>query len=373
MSRRTTDCPHCRAQLAVFEGHNPDEPVRCPMCRRIFVIDALPPPRPKSAAALRPPPRQVAAPRRVGPKYALVSGAVLGVVLLGAVGAWLLLRGPARQWWGRGGGEPPGGAKELTNSIGMKLVFVPAGKFLMGSPPDEVGREDDEEPHEVEITRAFHLGAYEVTQEQYEKVVGRNPSYFAPTGAFRSRVEKEETGPFPVENVSWHDAKAFCEKLSALPAEQVAGRSYRLPTEAEWEHACRGGANDRQPFAGAAALSSTLANFDGRYPYGTAARGPYLRRTAKVGSYSPNGLGLYDLHGGVWEWCEDWYAKDYARASPAQDPRGPAQGERRVLRGGSWVDDGKACRAASRLALPPDQRLAYYGFRVVCYPASQGR
>jgi formylglycine-generating enzyme required for sulfatase activity len=187
--------------------------------------------------------------------------------------------------------------RPITNSIGMKLVFIPAGKFTMGSPNDEANRSADEQQHEVAITREFYLGVYEVTQEEYETVMGQNPSWFCAGGDGKERVAGLDTRRFPVENVSWEDAVEFCRKLSARAAETKAGRAYRLPTEAEWEYACRGGARSSEPFHFGAALSSTQANFDGNLPYGGAAKGPYMGRTCRVGSYQPNGFGLYDLHG----------------------------------------------------------------------------
>src|SRR5262249_44502238 len=154
--------------------------------------------------------------------------------------------------------------------------------------------------HEVEITGPFLLGVHPVTQEEYERVTGSNPSWFAATGQGASEVEKIDTKRFPVESVSWDDAVAFCERLSELPEEVAAGRSYRLPTEAEWEYACRGGRLFQHlsaPFyftLPTFALDATLANFDGNYPYGSDKKGPYLRRPTPVGSYLANPLGLHD-------------------------------------------------------------------------------
>src|SRR5262249_5007346 len=152
-------------------------------------------------------------------------------------------------------------------------------------------------------------------------------------------VAGKDTRNFPVENVSWHDAVAFCRKLSEREEEQKAGRVYHLPTEAEWEYACRGGA--RSPFHYGNALSSTQANFHGDYAYGNAAKGPSLERTTSVGSYDANAFGLYDMRGNVWEWCADWYGPYPAK--PVQDPTGPATGAHRVVRGGSWDQYGSNC------------------------------
>src|SRR5262249_22585839 len=159
-------------------------------------------------------------------------------------------------------------------------------------------------------------------------------SWFAASGGGADKVKQRECRRHPVDSVSWEDAVAFCQKLSEQAEEISKGRTYRLPTEAEWEYACRGGANASTPFAFGESLSSKQANFNGNYPY-NAARGRYLERTAPVGSYLPNAFGLFDMHGNLWEWCADWYSEDYYSQSPRQDPPGPPRGTLRVLRGGS--------------------------------------
>ena len=244
-----------------------------------------------------------------------------------------------------------------TNSLSMRFALIPAGTFLMGSPDSEADRFADEGPqHEVEITRPFFLGIHPVTQEQYEKVMGKNPSYI---------TSKNGGGAnHPVEQVSWKEAVTFCRKLSARPEEKSSGRTYRLPTEAEWEYSCRGGATSSRPFSFGDCLSSPQANFAGLYPYGGAAEGPYLKRTTAVGSYPPNAFGLFDLHGNVWEWCADWFGS-YPSQS-VEDPPGPPTGTSRVLRGGSWSNGGKYCRAACRIKLDPGAHDGSCGVRVVC-------
>jgi formylglycine-generating enzyme required for sulfatase activity len=254
--------------------------------------------------------------------------------------------------------------KTVVNSIGMKFALIPAGAFLMGSPPEEKQRSKDEEQHEVEITRPYYLGIFPVTQAQWQAVRGANPSSFCATGAGKDAVTGMSTEDFPVEQVSWEDAAEFLNGLAALKPEREAGRGYRLPSEAEWEHACRGGASEYQVFHYGNSLSSAQANFNGNYPYG-AAKSPYLERTSKVGSYEPNGFGLYDMHGNVWEWCADWYGNDYYKNSPRRDPAGPAGGSSRVLRGGSWDCFGQRCRSAWRNGSEPASRYEYLGFRVV--------
>jgi formylglycine-generating enzyme required for sulfatase activity len=252
----------------------------------------------------------------------------------------------------------------ITNAIGMKLTLIPAGKFLVGSPQDEAERDTDEEQHEVAITKPFYMGVHEVTQREYERIIPKNPSFFH---------AKNGGGPeHPVEQVLWGEAVEFCKKLSELPEEKQAGRVYRLPTEAEWEYACRAGTKTAFHFGNR--LSGTQANFNGHFPYGGADKGPYLQKTAKVGSYPANAFGLHDMHGNVAEWCADWYDPDYYRHSPKADPPGPPKGVvatgfggfYHVVRGGCWLDEGRGCRAAYRFRFMPSDRYRLVGFRVVC-------
>jgi formylglycine-generating enzyme required for sulfatase activity/tetratricopeptide (TPR) repeat protein len=259
----------------------------------------------------------------------------------------------------RGTGAEADRGRELVNSLGMKFVLIPAGKFLMGSPDSEEGREEDEGPqHEVELTHPFYLGIHPVTQKQYKQVMGKNPSQFTHTNGGGAK--------HPVEQISWEEAVEFCCRLSALTEEKAAGRAYRLPTEAEWEYACRGRANSPSPFSFGDSLSSAQANFNGNNPYGGAAAGEYLHRTTPVGSFQPNAFGLFDMHGNVWEWCQDWYDENYYSQSPRQDPQGPPKGESRVIRGGGCFDDGHGCRSAVRDSGEPDAHRGHIGFRVVC-------
>ncbi|MFO0878905.1 MAG: formylglycine-generating enzyme family protein [Gemmataceae bacterium] len=247
-------------------------------------------------------------------------------------------------------------AKVITNAIGMRFVLIPAGKFVMGSPSDEAGRRDNEGPqHEVIITRPFYLGIHPVTQAQYLKVMGTNPARFQ--GAAGG-------GPdHPVESVSWDDAQNLARWLSEMLSESQARRSYRLPTEAEWEYACRAGSTT--PFSFGNTLSGERASIDGNHPYGDAPRTPSVPRTARVGSFPANHFGLYDMHGNVWEWCADWYDAAYYPRAPRQDPPGPEVGLYRVLRGGSWRNQAATCRSAYRNALAPNQRQPFIGFRLV--------
>jgi formylglycine-generating enzyme required for sulfatase activity len=201
---------------------------------------------------------------------------------------------------------------------------------------------------EKTISRGFYIGVYEVTQEEYEKIMGVNPSVFCPQAVDqpekRKKVEGMDTRSFPVENVALDEAKAFCAKLSALKKEKGDNRVYRLPTSAEWEYACRGGASAEahDPFHFGKALSSREANFNGDYPYGGAKPGDYLGRTCQVGSYKPNRLGLFDMHGNVCEWCADGVGK-----------------------GGGYFSHSKECRSAFRHRPNPKGHVSFMGFRVI--------
>jgi formylglycine-generating enzyme required for sulfatase activity len=256
----------------------------------------------------------------------------------------------------------------LTNSLGMEFVLIRPGKFFMGSPEGEEARGADEWRHEVELALPFYLGVYPVTQEQYRQATGKSPSHFARTGAGRQRVAGLETNRFPVDSVSWFDAAELCRLLTALPEEVAAQRVYRLPTEAEWEYACRAGSTT--PFFFGTSASSARANFDGNYPYGGAPRCLDLQRTERVGRYTANAWGLYDMHGNVGEWCADWYGKDYYQGSPQRSPEGPAEGGGRVVRGGSWIASGRLCRSAQRISSTPDSHYNFVGFRLALVMAS---
>jgi formylglycine-generating enzyme required for sulfatase activity len=268
---------------------------------------------------------------------------------------------------GSQGRAPAPPKRPITNSLGMRLVWIKPGKFVIGSPREEKNRGTDEQQHKVEITRGFYLGAYEVTQGEYEKIMGTNPSRFCPAGGGRELVKGMSTSKFPVECVSYESAVQFCARLSTSAAEKREKRVYRLPSEAEWEYACRAGSSD--PFAHGSSLSSTQANFDGNAPYGGAAKGPNLERTCQVGSYKPNAWGLFDMHGNVSEWCSDWYADWFVDAygHPTKiNPKGPAKGLWRVIRGGGYNGKGMLCRAAIRGRFQPADRYDWLGFRVAC-------
>jgi formylglycine-generating enzyme required for sulfatase activity len=236
---------------------------------------------------------------------------------------------------------------ELTNSLGMKLVLIPKGTFTMGSPVEEDDAHDDEEQHEVTIDKEYWLGVYEVTQGQYEKVMGRNPSRFK-----NREVRKSDSSTHPVENVSWEDAVEFCKRLSESPEEARAGRVYRLPTEAEWEYACRAGSKAAYCFGENVMSLGDYAWFSVNSQ----------ERTNPVGEKKPNAWGIHDMHGNVWEWCSDWYSR-YPKG-PVTDPLGPRSGVERVIRGGSWNLRAAFCRSAGRPTSKPSSRYDYLGFRV---------
>ena len=238
----------------------------------------------------------------------------------------------------------PNAPKEKTidmgNGITMEFVLIPAGEFDMGSPSTERDRDNDEGPvHRIKISRPFYMGKYEVTQQQYYVVAKSKPSKFKQEGR-------------PVENVSWDQAERFCRKLS-----KIKGGSYRLPTEAEWEYACRAGSQDRFYF-GDDLTYSQIEQYAWYSENSDSA-------THLVGEKKPNSFGLYDMHGNVWEWCGDWYAADYYRHSITVDPHGPYNGKSRVFRGGGWFHRARYCRSASRSSCEPVYIRNYVGFRIV--------
>jgi len=267
---------------------------------------------------------------------------ILGIAVIG-IACWALVAGAAEQ-----ATEPSSQpsispatkpstqpAKELTidlgNKVTMKLVLIPSGKFMMGSLEDGPQRE-------VTISKSYHMGMYDVTQEQYEQVMGKNPSSFK--GAQN-----------PVEQVSFDDAIEFCKKLS-----QKTGKTVRLPTDAEWEYACRAGSTTRFSY-GVDNDYSKLVDY-AWYQKNSE------NKTHPVGQKKPNDWGLYDMHGNVWQWCSDWYANSYANANRT-DPTGPASGTYRVLRGGGWDSSPGGCRSVNRTGFAPDYRYGIIGFRVV--------
>ncbi|MBP7429727.1 MAG: formylglycine-generating enzyme family protein [Candidatus Hydrogenedentes bacterium] len=237
--------------------------------------------------------------------------------------------------------DPPGATEEtimLPGNVPLEMVWIPAGTFLMGRwYPDEQDSVSDEAPqHQVTLSQGFWMGKYEVTQTQWEAVMGSNPAYFS--GANR-----------PVEWVSWNEVQSFITALNSL-----TGETFRLPTEAEWEYACRGGRKTRF-YWGDDPTYTQIGNYAW---YGSNSGG----RTHDVGTKLPNGFDLYDMSGNVWEWCQDWY--DAYSSGSVTDPTGPASGPHRVGRGGGWSSDGAYCRSAYRSSFDPSGTGDYIGFRL---------
>lgn len=243
----------------------------------------------------------------------------------------------------------------ITNSIGMKLTFIPAGEFTMGSPETESHREADEVQHKVKISKPFLMATTAVTQKQWRAIMGTT-----------IQDQRDEVDPssklfgegddYPIYFVSYEDAQDFCRKLTAKER-----REYRLPTEAEWEYACRAGTTT--PFSTGETISTAQANYNGNFAYGDGAKGENRDKTVPVGTFKPNPWGLYNMHGNVWTWCADWYG-EYPREE-ATDPQGPASGEERVARGGSWFREPWMCRSAGRYKKNPEGRYNFIGLRVV--------
>ncbi len=246
--------------------------------------------------------------------------------------------------------NPKAGERKALTIKGVDFAFrwCPAGTFQMGSPEDEEKRYYNETRHKVTLTKGFWMLETSVTKGMYRAITGSNPSCF------------ESGDNYPVERVSWFDSQSFCESLNALGV-APAGFAFRLPTEAEWEYACRAGTNT--PYFWGSTLNGDKANCNGRYPYGSVSKGRCLEKTSAVGSYPPNGWGLSDMHGNVYDWCADWFGA-YG-AGPQTDPTGPTSGSYRVVRGGSWFLSAEFCRSAYRHANGPTYRSIHYGFRLV--------
>jgi formylglycine-generating enzyme required for sulfatase activity len=240
--------------------------------------------------------------------------------------------------------------EDLGKGVKLEMIAIPGGTFLMGSPENEVERFSDESPqHEVTVP-GFFIGKYQLTQLQYQTIMGTNPSYFK--GDNR-----------PVEGVCWEDAVKFCQKLN----HRTLG-NYRLPSEAEWEYACRAGT--KTPFHFGDNVTTDLVNYNGNYPYPSAPKGKYREQTTDVGIFPPNAFGLYDMHGNVWEWCEDERHENYINApTDGSSWQSRISLGQKVLRGGCWHDYARYCRSACRLKSPCCSRNYFYGFRVVLSPS----
>ena len=277
----------------------------------------------------------------------------------------------------------------LTPELSLTMLWIPPGRFWMGSPPEEPDRSDAEGPQRLVQLQGFFLGQTPVTQAQWRAVaqwqprdgerwgqeLQANPSRFQAKdaadeqqrevfGEFRLLDGETSTDQRPVEQVSWHDAMEFCNRLS-----QRFGRRYTLPSEAQWEYACRAGTT--APFHFGDTITSKLANYDASVSYGDGPTGEYRQQTTAVVSFPANGWGLYDMHGNVWEWCTDHWHDTYEGASEDEQPwidESAGKNHARLLRGGAWVRSPKDLRSASRSNHHPDNRFIYVGFRVCCLP-----
>lgn len=294
-------------------------------------------------------------------------------------------------------------ARRVTNASRIEMVLIPPGEYLRGA-----GSTDDktvvnpetplkaeylvsEQPqHRVRITKPFYMARFETTQAQFEELLKRNTSAFSEAGNRKSRVPGISTADFPVERVTWYDCIEFCNRLSEAEGKSpcylltdieraddesitkatvgtVQGTGYRLPTEAEWEYACRAGTTTVFHFGDQ--FNPRQANVNGQCPIGPTAEGPYLSRTSKVGTHPANNFGLHDMCGNVWEWCQDGYdetAYGEFASKTAVDPVVDEGVPFRVLRGGSWYSYRRFCRSASRFKMTPSRQLNSNGFRVVC-------
>ena len=266
--------------------------------------------------------------------------------------------------------------RELTVDLGkgikLEMVLIPAGEFMMGSKESAEATaaffnknyggdvvkadffEDEHPQHRVRVTKPFYLGKYLVTQEQWQEVMGSNPSWFSPTGGGKDKVAGEDTRRFPVEKISWDDCQQFLRRLNAKLGTQDG--KFVLPTETQWEYACRAGTTTRYCFGDDDSKLSDHAWNN-------------KKTDGPVGEKKPNIWGLYDMHGNVWEWCQDWYEDGYYARSSMDDPTGPAAGSVRVIRGGSWCGPATSCRSACRLMGRPGDRSSDIGFRVSRVPA----
>jgi formylglycine-generating enzyme required for sulfatase activity len=347
---RTSGCPWCKVDQKM--SLSLPQP-KSPLPQTAFT----------SASATQPPLGGQAAPlKKKGKTNWIAIAAIVGVVVLIAVLRDVISTNNAT--------SPPPVPSATTveqstpeASILEGFVKINGGTFMMGSPASEVSRDSDEVQHQVTVSN-FFMGKYEVTQKEWVALMGTNPSDF-------------KGDNLPVENVSWYDAVEYCNarsrKEGLTPAYTISGsgnnrtvtwnrnaNGYRLPTEAEWEYACRVGTTT--PFYTGNNITTNQANYDGDYPYNRNAKGTYRGKTTAVGSFAANAWGLYDLHGNVWEWCWDWYGGYSSNAQT--DPVGASSGAYRVLRGGSWDGYGQVLRSAFRDYGTPSGRDNYLGFRL---------
>ena len=235
--------------------------------------------------------------------------------------------------------------EDLGNGITLDLIMIPAGTYQMGSPPHQ-GNMDEQPQHFVTI-KSFMMGKFLITQAQWKAVMSKLPP---------CRFKGED---LPIERVSWEDAQKFCQRLS-----KQTGRNYHLPNETQWEYACRAGTNTSFSFG--ATLTTDLANFNGEHVFKDEPRGIYRHVTTEGGNFPPNALGLYDMHGNLWEWCEDTWLDDYSSSPRDSSSYQNKASHYRVARGGSWHEPANLCRSAARLRVLQSEADEYIGFRVVC-------
>jgi formylglycine-generating enzyme required for sulfatase activity len=236
--------------------------------------------------------------------------------------------------------------ENLSGGVALEMIYIPGGSFLMGSPEYEVQRYCFESPQHQVALQPFFMSKYPITQNQYQAIMGNNPSHFKGRSC-------------PVEQVSWYDATKFCQKLS-----EKTGKIYTLPSESQFEYACRAGTTS--PFYFGETITSELVNYNG-YPYGNAPKGRYRKETTNVGTFPPNAFGLYDMHGNVWEWCQDVWHNSYNEA-PTDGSPWETEGDdnTRVLRGGCWFISSGDCRSAWRYYDYAKEIGSTWGFRIVC-------
>ncbi|WP_375341956.1 formylglycine-generating enzyme family protein [Okeania sp. SIO3B5] len=250
----------------------------------------------------------------------------------------------------------PGNARQkiedLGNGIKLEMVYIPGGSFLMGSPENEAERLNSESPQHQVTLQPFYISKYPITQNQYQAIMGENPSHF-------------KGGNHPVEKVTWHNATEFCQRLS-----EKTGKIYRLPSESQWEYACRAGTTT--PFYFGETITSELGNYNGNYIYGKAPKSKHLEKTTEVGIFPPNAFGLHDMHGNVWEWCQDVWRNNY-NGAPTDGSAWESEGDssQRLLRGGCWNIHPRFCRSARRIRNNADYYGSYWGFRLLLLPDFQ--
>ena len=269
----------------------------------------------------------------------LVVGTACAVMLAGCTASVKHAGRPAAPWM-----------LDLGSGVKLELAWIPPGEFEMGA---HGGPSTEEPAHKVRFAKGFWMGRYEVTQEQWQQVMGSNPAHF--------KGEKN-----PVEQVSWDDCQEFLRRVNQYPTVTNEQFCFRLPSEAEWEYACRAGTSTAVHYGNN--MDSSMANFNGNYPAGEGAKGEDRQRTVPAGSFPPNAWGLHDMHGNVWEWCEDCYHENYVNAPLDGSAWLTPPGSNRIARGGAWIATADCCFSSHRFWLYSNARRSFVGFRVVAAP-----